>query len=134
MIPAPGQWVAYTLVVAWHLRLFGVPMAEREDQLLTISLDKPSSLLFYLAERGDWVSRSELAYLYRPDVPESLALSTVRKLLHRAAISIGRKIVVSEEADRRALLRVGQGDPSKLQAEPQLTGFGCNVRSTGRIM
>ena len=49
-----------------------------------LPLDKPASLLFYLARRGDWVSRSELAFLYRPDAPESVALGNVRVYLHRA--------------------------------------------------
>lgn len=44
----------------------------------------PTSLLFYLAVSGDWVSRQELAYLYRPDEPETVALSYLRLQLHRA--------------------------------------------------
>ena len=49
-----------------------------------IPLNKPSSLLFHLAYRADWVSRSELAFLYRSDVPEAVALNYLRKLIFRA--------------------------------------------------
>lgn len=70
--------------MAWRLQLLGAPRAESEDGFHDLPLNKPASLLYYLAQRGDWVSRSELAFLYRPDVPEDLALHTVRKLLHRA--------------------------------------------------
>ena len=44
----------------------------------------PSSLLFYLAVKGDWVSRSELAFLYKPDETETEALTYLRLQLHRA--------------------------------------------------
>ena len=47
-------------------------------------MDKPASLLYYLATRRTWVSRSELACLYRPDVPEAVALGNVRVYLYRA--------------------------------------------------
>lgn len=47
-------------------------------------LNTPASLLFYLAASGDWVSRSELAYLYRPDDAESEALAYLRLQVHRA--------------------------------------------------
>jgi predicted ATPase len=41
-------------------------------------------MLYYLTRRGDWISRAELAFLYRPDVPEELALSNVRTFIHRS--------------------------------------------------
>ncbi|HZW28769.1 MAG TPA: BTAD domain-containing putative transcriptional regulator, partial [Trueperaceae bacterium] len=49
-----------------------------------LPVDKPASLLYYLASRDGWVTRSELAYLYRPDAPEEVALGNVRVILHRA--------------------------------------------------
>lgn len=49
-----------------------------------LSLDRPVSLLIYLALRRDWVSRAELALLYRPEAPEAEAISYVRKLVFRA--------------------------------------------------
>jgi len=70
--------------VAFSLRLLGVPKVATAGDLSDLPLDKPASLLFYLAQRGDWVSRSELAFLYRPDAPEEVALGNVRVYLHRA--------------------------------------------------
>ncbi|MCA9840064.1 MAG: tetratricopeptide repeat protein [Trueperaceae bacterium] len=66
------------------LHLLGVPRAEKAGKHHDLMLDKPASVLFYLAQRQDWVSRSELAFLYRPDVPENLALSNVRVFIYRA--------------------------------------------------
>ena len=66
------------------LRLLGVPKIEQESGFDDLPLDKPASLLYYLSQRADWVSRSELAFLYRPDAPEKLALSNVRNFVHRA--------------------------------------------------
>lgn len=54
------------------------------DGLITdLPLDRPASLAYYLSLRGDWVKRSELAYLYYPDADESLALANLRRLIHR---------------------------------------------------
>ena len=66
------------------LRLLGVPREDIAGEPGDLPLDKPASLLYYLAQRGDWVGRSELAFLYRPDAPERIALSNVRVLLYRA--------------------------------------------------
>jgi DNA-binding SARP family transcriptional activator len=52
--------------------------------LSLVTLNNPSLLLLYLAYRGDWVSRSELAFLFRPDEDEATAKLHVRVLLHRA--------------------------------------------------
>jgi DNA-binding SARP family transcriptional activator len=70
--------------VVSSLQLLGVPKVTTAGNLSDLPLDKPASLLFYLARRGDWVSRSELAFLYRPDAPEKVALGNVRVYLHRA--------------------------------------------------
>ena len=66
------------------LRLLGSPAVHLPEGARDLPVDKPASLLYYLASRGDWVTRSELAYLYRPDAPEEVALGNVRVLLHRA--------------------------------------------------
>jgi predicted ATPase/DNA-binding SARP family transcriptional activator len=52
--------------------------------IVSLPVDKPASLLYHLAQRGDWVTRNELAFLYRPDADVDIALANVRKLLHRA--------------------------------------------------
>lgn len=67
-----------------RLRLFGGVAIEQDGAEHHLALDRPVSLLVYLALRGDWVSRSELALLYRPDAPEDEALGYLRKLVFRA--------------------------------------------------
>jgi predicted ATPase len=66
------------------LRLFGVPALESDGKLENLPLNTPTSLLFYLALKGDWVSRSELAFLYKPDEVETEALRYLRLQIHRA--------------------------------------------------
>ncbi len=65
------------------LKLLGVPKVDLKSEISDLPLDKPTSLLYYLAQRGDWVSRSELAFLYRPDSPQEIALSNIRLYIHR---------------------------------------------------
>ncbi len=71
-------------MAATRLRLLGDPVVERASTAVAAPLNTPTSLLFYLAASGDWVSRSELAYLYRPDEAESEALAYLRLQVHRA--------------------------------------------------
>ena len=67
----------------FRLKLLGVPKVDLKSRTSDLPLDKPTSLLYYLAQRGDWVSRSELAFLYRPDSPQKIALSNIRLYIHR---------------------------------------------------
>jgi predicted ATPase/DNA-binding SARP family transcriptional activator/Flp pilus assembly protein TadD len=67
-----------------RLRLFGAPSIVEGDEATPLPLTKPSSLLLHLACRDGWVSRSELAFLYRPDEAEDEALGYLRKLVFRA--------------------------------------------------
>jgi predicted ATPase/DNA-binding SARP family transcriptional activator/Tfp pilus assembly protein PilF len=67
-----------------RLQLFGTPSASWGDGVIPLPGTKPSSLLFYLACRDTWVSRSELAFLYRPDEADDEALGYLRKLIFRA--------------------------------------------------
>ena len=67
-----------------RLVLFGTPKWLDGATAVSLPVDKPASLLYHLAQRGDWVTRNELAFLYRPDADADLALANVRKLLHRA--------------------------------------------------
>ncbi len=53
-------------------------------QVENIKLSAPSSLLIYLAYRGKWIPRTELAFLYKPDEPEVDAKRYLRLLIHRA--------------------------------------------------
>ncbi|MCA9837090.1 MAG: tetratricopeptide repeat protein [Trueperaceae bacterium] len=67
-----------------RLELLGRAAVTVNGKLEPIPFNKPSSLLFHLAFRATWVSRSELAFLYRSDVSEVDALSYLRKLIFRA--------------------------------------------------
>ena len=49
-----------------------------------LKLNKPMSLLYLLALKADWVGRSELGFLYFPDVEEKLALNNMRSIIFRA--------------------------------------------------
>lgn len=66
-----------------RLRLLGAPRLEADGAVSDLPLDRPASLGYYLAQRGDWVRRSELAYLYSPEADESSAASNLRKLVYR---------------------------------------------------
>jgi predicted ATPase/DNA-binding SARP family transcriptional activator/tetratricopeptide (TPR) repeat protein len=68
------------------LTLLGSPTVELADgRRLPLPATRPGALLAYLACRGDWVARDELAFLMRPDVPDADARRYLRQLLHRAA-------------------------------------------------
>ncbi len=67
-----------------YLQLFGLPKVRHQDDFVAFRLNSPTLLLVYLAVKGDWVSRSELAFLFRPDDDEVSALKQVRLLLYRA--------------------------------------------------
>lgn len=71
------------VTVVARLCLLGSPRWESADGTRDLPLDRPASLGYYLAQRGDWVRRTELAYLYSPDADESSGLSNLRKLAHR---------------------------------------------------
>jgi predicted ATPase/DNA-binding SARP family transcriptional activator/Tfp pilus assembly protein PilF len=74
----------YHRTVSRGLRLLGVPRLDDGAGGDVLPVTKPSSLLFYLACRNDWVGRHELAFMYVPDRPDGEALAYVRKLVFRA--------------------------------------------------
>ncbi len=49
-----------------------------------LPLARPSWLLVYLALRGDWVARDELACLFRPEDDDETARNALRLIFHRA--------------------------------------------------
>lgn len=67
-----------------RVELLGLPHLSDGRATRALTLNKPTLLLLYLAYRGDWVSRSEAAFLFRPDDEETAALTQLRLLLHRA--------------------------------------------------
>jgi predicted ATPase/DNA-binding SARP family transcriptional activator len=66
-----------------RLRLLGPPRLEVDGTITDLPVDRPASLAYYLVGRGDWVRRTELAYLYNPEADEGLAFSNLRKLIYR---------------------------------------------------
>lgn len=70
--------------MALQFHLFGLPKIVDQTDVTAVRLNGPSLLLIYLAIKGDWVSRSELAFLFRPDDDEVSALKQIRLLLYRA--------------------------------------------------
>jgi len=69
--------------MSMRLRLLGSPRLDAAEASRDLPLDRPASLGYLLAHRGDWVRRAELACLYNPEADESSALSNLRKLAHR---------------------------------------------------
>ncbi len=67
-----------------ELRVLGSPTVVVDGAPEALPAVVPASLLAYLAVARDWVPRAELAYLYRPDEPEAVALPYLRLQLHRA--------------------------------------------------
>lgn len=78
--PGPSQVTASSV----RLTLLGVPRVEADGVSYDLTLDRPTSLMAVLALRGDWVRRSELATLYRPDDDDRHANAYLRKLVFRA--------------------------------------------------
>ncbi len=82
-----------------RLQLLGGLAVEQAGKVQQLALERPVSLLVYLALRGDWVSRSELVLIYRPDSPSEAALRYIRTIVHRAR-SLPWAAGMEAEADR----------------------------------
>jgi len=66
-----------------HVRLLGPPQALVGMKVWVFSDDKRYQLLAYLAFKGGWVGREQLAYLFWSEVPTSNARKNLRHLLGR---------------------------------------------------
>lgn len=66
------------------LCLLGAPGIQLDGDELAVSLSRPFFLLAYLACKGDWVNRIELAFFLRPDVNRDTAQQYLRKLVSNA--------------------------------------------------
>ncbi|HLU82970.1 MAG TPA: BTAD domain-containing putative transcriptional regulator, partial [Trueperaceae bacterium] len=117
-----------------RLLLLGSPLLETGAGTRDLPVDKPASLLYYLVMRADWVSRSELAYLYRPDAPEEVALGNVRVLLHRAKFTVTptrlevekarvRCLIATDAAAFQSLAKAGDASALQLFRGPFLSGM-----------
>lgn len=101
-----------------------------------LPVDKPAALLYYLARRPDWVERAELAFLFRPDAPEDVALGNVRVLLHRARsrgwpgeltiekTRVRYSVATDVEAFERAVENGAWEEALRLYRGPFLAGVG----------
>jgi len=69
------------------LSLFGAPTISRGSELVALPFERRSQLLVFLALRRSWVGRAELAALLWPDQDHKLALTNLRKALHRLQAS-----------------------------------------------
>ena len=66
-----------------YAKLMGTPKAHLGSGVFPFSDDKRYQLLAYLAYKGDWISREQLAYLFWPEVETSTARKNLRHLLQR---------------------------------------------------
>lgn len=67
-----------------YIRLFGVPTLTASDgQAVVFTAERPFQMLAYLACRGDWLSRDELAEWLFPERAPGIARSNLRKVLLR---------------------------------------------------
>ncbi|MFO7545109.1 MAG: tetratricopeptide repeat protein [Trueperaceae bacterium] len=87
--------------VAVRLTLLGAPWVEAGGVRADLTIDRPTSLLVLLALRRDWVRRSELAVLYRPEDDERTANAYLRKLVFRARQLPWARGLVVEQARLR---------------------------------
>ena len=65
------------------VRLLGRLGVQHEGEWHELPTDLPSTLLYYLAYHGSWVSREQLAFLFWSDSPEANARRNLRNLVLR---------------------------------------------------
>ena len=68
---------------AVQVQLLGAPRATRDENEIAFVPDMRYRSLAYLAYRGDWVGREELAYLFWADAPPDTARHNLRQLVKR---------------------------------------------------
>ena len=117
-----------------RLRLLGVPQVF-VDGWRPLRSSNHAALLCYLAYRGTWVGREEVALLFYPEVSTSAARTKFRQLLRRAKKLPGGEGLETTGERLRSLLEtdvgafraaLGQGDwaaASELYAGELLDGF-----------
>ncbi len=67
-----------------QLQLLGAASIYKNQVLEPLPLARPAWLCLYLALRGDWVARDELACVFRPEDSEETARNALRLIFHRA--------------------------------------------------
>ncbi len=71
-----------------RLQLLGHPCAALGDGSVPFGAGRPGQLLAYLAVRGLWQSRDEVAKLFWPESPKKTARSNLRNLLCKTAVAL----------------------------------------------
>ncbi|MBG9389443.1 ATP-binding protein [Caenimonas aquaedulcis] len=69
--------------MAIDLHLFGRPRVVAGGQTFDLAFERRHQLLAYLARKGGWIGRAELASLLWPGIAGKLALANLRKTLFR---------------------------------------------------
>ncbi len=79
------------------LQVLGSAWIKNKVKTKKLLLTGPNSLLIYLACRNKTVSRSELAFLYKPDQSEDIAQNYLRLQLHRAKqLDWAKNLIITE--------------------------------------
>jgi predicted ATPase/DNA-binding SARP family transcriptional activator/uncharacterized protein HemY len=73
-------------MATFKVRLLGAARAESETGLIYFLPDKRYQLLAYLAYKGEWVSRDELAYLFWSETDNENARHNLRQLIKRLKV------------------------------------------------
>src|SRR5688572_19186127 len=118
-----------------RLRLLGTPTLEHEGRTYPLAPERRSQLLAFLALRGAWVGRAELAAMLWPDQGDKLAYTNLRKTLFRLrslpwapeveveGASL-RFAAATDVADFEEALRAGRlAEATELHAGELLAGF-----------
>ncbi len=67
------------------LRLLGPPQLLVESSWTSLTEDKPTLLLLYLASKQSYVARGKILGLFYPDIAQSNARTNLRRLIARAS-------------------------------------------------
>ena len=78
---------------ALDIRLFGPIQASRDGRGIVLGTRRERAVLAYLAVQGQAVSRQRLAVHLWPDADEPLALTRLRRLMHRMATALGGDVL-----------------------------------------
>ena len=123
------------MATAVRLQLLGSPTVEVDGRSSALPFERRSQLAAYLALKGGWVARGELATLLWPDQPEKLAFANLRKALFRlqsvdwasgveAQPGALRFVADTDVARFEAAVREDRSaDAARLGAAPLLQGF-----------
>ena len=93
-----------------RLQLLGHPCVALGDTTLPLGAGRPGQLLAYLAVRGLWQSRDDVAKLFWPESPKKTARSNLRNLLCKAAAALPFAPVESTEYALRLNVSSDMGD------------------------